>query len=86
MIFNGYDEHSNPTFNYSNGSTFINRDYDPAFGFDPVSWLMNLASGNNSHGEENEYWRAYLGLDNNVPKMLPAAKTSWDDKANEFSH
>ncbi len=58
----------------------INRAYDPTFGFDLAGWLMSFASGNNSHGEENEYWRAYLGLDNNVPKMQPAAKTSWDDK------
>ncbi len=59
----------------------INRDYDPTFGFDILSWLANYASGGNrSYGEENEYWRAYLGLDNTVPPMQPAAKTSWDDK------
>lgn len=58
----------------------VNQSYDPTLGFDPASWLLHLALRNESHGEENEYWRAYLGLDNNVPKMQPAAKTSWDDK------
>ena len=57
----------------------INKSWDPTTGFGPLGWLYSTASGNQSHGEENEYWRAYLGLDNNVPKMSPAAKTGWDD-------
>ncbi len=38
------------------------------------------SNGNQAEGEEDQYWRAYLGLDNIVPKMNPKAKTSWDDK------
>lgn len=57
----------------------IASSYDPTGGFDPFSLLLNYAHGNRSRGDENEYWRAYLGLSNNVPKMNPAAKTSWDD-------
>ncbi len=56
---------------------YVNASYDPALGFDPISWMF---STNRSKGEENEYWRAYLGLENEVPKMNPAAKTAWDDK------
>lgn len=55
--------------------------YDPAGGIGPISQgLYMLMGGNKSRGEENQFWRAYLGLDNNVPKMNPKAKTSWDDQ------
>lgn len=56
---------------------YVNASYDPALGFDPISWMF---STNRSKGEENEYWRAYLGLENEVPKMNPVAKTAWDDR------
>ena len=55
--------------------------YDPAGGTGPITQgIYMLMGGNQSRGEENQYWRAYLGLDNNVPKMNPKAKTSWDDQ------
>ena len=55
--------------------------YDPTGGLGPITQgLYVLAGGNKAKGEENEYWKAYLGLKNNVPKMNPNAKTSWDDK------
>ena len=55
--------------------------YDPTGGLGPITQgLYILAGGNKAKGEENEYWKAYLGLDNDVPKMNPNAKTSWDDK------
>lgn len=58
--------------------------YDPAGGTDLLSQgVYMLSGGNQSAGEENEYWKAYLGLDNAVPKMNPKAKTSWDDKVEE---
>lgn len=60
--------------------SWINGRYDPTYGFDPLSVAMNYITKNQSHGEENEYWRAYLGLDNNVPKMNPGSKTEWDDR------
>ena len=42
-------------------------------------WIHSLLRRNRCHSELNEYWRAYLGLDNQVPVMNPAAKTEWDD-------
>lgn len=41
--------------------------------------LYLITGGNQARGEENEYWKTYLGLESSVPKMNPAAKTSWDD-------
>lgn len=59
----------------------IHRIYDPAGGLGIISQgAYILSGGNQSEGEENEYWKAYLGLSNAVPKMNPKAKTSWDDK------
>lgn len=56
------------------------RIYDPAGGIGPITQgVYMIMGGNKSRGEENEYWKAYLGLDNAVPKMNPNAKTSWDD-------
>ena len=54
----------------------IHKKYDPAGGF-YSQWLYN---GNHSKGEEDQYWRAYLGIENAVPKMNENAKTSWDDQ------
>lgn len=59
----------------------IYRRYDPVGGTGLISQgLYMLSGGNQSRGEENEYWKAYQGLSNAVPKMNPKAKTSWDDK------
>ena len=59
----------------------IYKRYDPTGGTGIISQgLYMLTGGNQAKGEENEYWKAYLGLDNNVSKMNPKAKTSWDDK------
>ena len=52
--------------------------YDPTGDYISQPFYM-LIGGNQASGEENEYWKAYLGLENNVPKMNPKAKTSWDD-------
>lgn len=58
--------------------------YDPAGGLGPITQgVYVLMGGNQSEGEENEYWKAYLGLDNAVPKMNPNAKTSWDDSVEQ---
>ena len=58
----------------------IRRVFDPTGGLGPSQLLYLSSGGNKSKGEENEYWKAYLGLDNSVPSMDPKAKTSWDDK------
>lgn len=50
---------------------------DPAggLGIDQLFYLSN-----HSKGDEDQYWRAYLGLENSLPKMNPSSKTEWDDK------
>ena len=52
---------------------------DPAGGVGLGQLLYRWLGGNQSRGEENEYWKAYLGLPNEVPKMNPASKTEWDN-------
>lgn len=56
------------------------KQWDPSGGYDIFNWVLSKIFKNHEGGEENEYYRAYLGLTNNVPKMNPKAKTSWDDK------
>ena len=59
----------------------IHKRYDPTGGTGLITQgLYMITGGNQARGEENEYWKAYLGLDNAVPKMNPNAHTSWDDK------
>ena len=54
--------------------------HDPVGGFDLFNALNSwFGKGNTRKGEENEFFRAYLGLENNVPKMSADAKTEWDD-------
>ena len=50
---------------------------DPAggLGLDQLFYLSN-----HSKGDEDQYWRAYLGLESHLPKMNPTSKTEWDDK------
>ena len=70
----GYSE------NTRNKREKIHKRYDPTGGTGIISQgLYILQGGNKSKGEEDEYWKAYLGLDNAIPKMNPNAKTSWDD-------
>ena len=47
---------------------------DPTMRFSPETLLVNNAAT----GEEDQYWRAYLGLTNNVPAMNKNAHTEWD--------
>lgn len=51
------------------------KSLDPTGGFGPSSFIIKSASG-----EEQQYYREYLGLPSRVPKMNPKAKTEWDDK------
>lgn len=51
------------------------KELDPTGGFGPSSFVIKSASG-----EEQQYYREYLGLPSRVPKMNPKAKTEWDDK------
>lgn len=77
-----YDGESDTEGGYSEDSLEKREEvygmYDPTGG-----WGLERAfywNGNQARGEENQYWRAYLGLDNVVPKMNPKAKTEWDDQ------
>ena len=54
--------------------------YDPTGGLDFFNRRMSYHYGNMARGEENEYWKAYMGLPNAVPKMDEDAKTEWDDE------
>lgn len=51
------------------------KSLDPTGGFGLSSFAIKSASG-----EEQQYYREYLGLPSRVPKMNPKAKTEWDDK------
>lgn len=52
------------------------RNLDPTMRFSPEALLVD----NQASGEENEYWKAYLGLDNAVPAMNKNAHTEWDEQ------
>lgn len=47
---------------------------DPTMRFSPETLLFD----NGATGEEDQYWRAYLGLENTVPSMNKNAYTEWD--------
>ena len=53
--------------------------FDPSGGFG-FSGLYGRSQNGGAQGEEDQYYRAYLGLSNSIPKMNPKAKTSWDDQ------
>lgn len=55
--------------------------YDPAGGFG-LSQIFYLGN-NRSRGEEDQYYRAYLGLENSIPRMQESSKTEWDDEIEE---
>lgn len=54
----------------------VHKSLDPTMRFSPETLLF----GNNATGEEDQYWRAYLGLENSVPTMNKNAYTEWDKK------
>lgn len=51
------------------------REYDPT-GHLYIDSRMNPSASSEQQG----YYREYLGLDSDIPKMNPKAKTEWDDK------
>jgi hypothetical protein len=53
--------------------------YDPSGGLD-FSAVAGRNYDGGARGEEDQYWRAYLGLRNDIPKMKPSSKTEWDDQ------
>ena len=55
----------------------IQQRYDPSYRFETQPIAM-MTGGNKARGEEDQYWRAYLGLENDLPTMSPDAQTEWD--------
>lgn len=54
--------------------------FDPTGRFYIDNAILSAKYGNLARGEENEYWKAYLGLDNSVPMMRVGANTEWDQQ------
>lgn len=54
------------------------KTYDPTGGLDFLNYILSQNFGNLARGEENEYWKEYLGLNSAVPLMNSNAHTEWD--------
>lgn len=59
------------------------KKWDPTGGFDAASWMASKFFGNMANGEENEYYKTYLGLPNKVQPMKQGAQTNWDYQEEE---
>lgn len=59
------------------------KKWDPTGGFDAASWIASKFFGNMANGEENEYYKTYLGLSSKVQPMKPGAQTNWDYQEEE---
>ena len=77
---NDLDEGGYPATLDSRAKRMANfKRWDPAGGFG--GWQLFYLTGNKGFdSEEDDFYRAYLGLPNDLPKMNPNAKTNWDDK------
>lgn len=67
----------------------VHKKFDPTSGIGPLSYLGNiLLGGNQASGEEDQYWRAYLGLSNKLPIANRRDLTEWDysDEKNNNKH
>lgn len=56
------------------------KTYDPTGGLNFINYVLSQNFGNMARGEENEYWKEYLGLPSAVPLMNSNANTEWDKK------
>lgn len=59
---------------------YVYKKYDPTSGINLLNWVLSnsFLGGNIANGEENEYWKAYLGLQNVLPKADNDDLTTWD--------
>lgn len=57
----------------------LHKQWDPTGGYNILGWIFSKNWGNGAKGEENEYYKAYLGLPNKVPGLKPGSETEWDD-------
>lgn len=55
----------------------LHQNFDPTMRLEDGSWIWAFG-GNKARGEEDQYWRAYLGLKNDLPTMPIDAQTEWD--------
>lgn len=70
-----------PNTNYNRIQKFIK--WEPSSGFDPVSFVLSSIFHNVDTGEEDEYYKEYLGLTSGVPKMNSNAYTEWDKQVEQ---
>lgn len=57
----------------------IHKQFDPTGGIGIIDYIANKTLGGNlASGEEDQYWRAYLGLQNNLPLANRQDLTEWD--------
>lgn len=66
-----------------NSNYQIWKTFDPTGGLDFWNYVASKNKGNRARGEENEYWKEYMGLHSAVPPMNPNAHTEWDKKVEE---
>lgn len=71
----------------------IHKEFNPTGRFtflDYIAWQaisqMDGKPANDAIGEENEYWKAYLGLSNNVPKYSDQQNAQWEKETNTDRH
>ena len=71
----------------------VHKEFNPAGGFTFLDYILGQVLSqldgqppNNAKGEENEYWKAYLGLDNNVPRYSNQQNKTWEKETNTNEH
>lgn len=74
-------------------NTSVHKEFNPAGGFTFLDYILGQVLSqldgqppNNAKGEENEYWKAYLGLDNNVPRYSDQQNKTWEKETNTKEH
>lgn len=59
------------------------RLWDPTGGYNAFNYVTSFLLKNGANGEENEYYKEYLGFPSKVPKMNSNAYTEWDKQIEE---
>lgn len=75
------DSEIDPTQKGGYAKSSEDRRFEKSKEYDPTGHLYIDARMNPlASSEQQGYYREYLGLDSDIPKMNPKAKTEWDDK------
>ncbi|GEM_PF-4998793 len=61
----------------------LSKKFDPTGGLDFANWILSGIAGNMAKGEENEYYKTYLGLPSKVTPMQKGSQTNWDYHENK---